>query len=464
MAKESKQELRITIKPVSQEDNIDHMEITYDFSSVSLEAGDEITSMDICTVSIPGAEPEEVAFRINGRVLPFRSEDNNPYPYVRRSYIAEADAKGALGITYLVRPRALTGKDVCGPYFDFRLEEGGANTAGISILMNRPSFEGSIALEWDLSCMPAGTEAVCTWGEGNLNRKGNIDLFRHIYYAIGQIHKVTDGEFGFYWLSRPDFDIQEIADYTRKLFAVMQGFFRDEDPVYRIFIRKDPFPSSGGTALLRSYMLGWTPFQTVSVKEKQNILAHEMVHNWPQIPDEPYGLATWYVEGTAEYYSIMIPLRAGLIDKETALFEIQKRTESYYTNPTRHMENIEAANICWQDRRAQRLAYGRGIFFLANTDAKMKAATQGRYGIDDVVLGILEKERQGNEVSIDTFFELGGTFSGIDIRSDYESMRTGEHFAPLPDSFDACFQVEEVEAAEADTGKPAVSYRWSIRK
>ena len=80
-------------------------------------------------------------------------------------------------------------------------------------------------------------------------------------------------------------------------------------------------------------MFGWNDSQPVSVEEKQNLLAHEMVHNWPHLNDNPYGVTTWYAEGTAEYYSIMIPLRNGLITAAEALAEIQKRTDAYYTNP-----------------------------------------------------------------------------------------------------------------------------------
>lgn len=38
-----------------------------------------------------------------------------------------------------------------------------------------------------------------------------------------------------------------------------------------------------------------------------------MVHNWPQLNDNPYGVTTWYSEGTAEYYSVLLPLRLGLM-------------------------------------------------------------------------------------------------------------------------------------------------------
>ena len=178
---------------------------------------------------------------------------------------------------------------------------------------------------------------------------------------------------------------------------------------------------------------------TLTVAEKQNLLAHEMVHNWPHLNDNPYGVTTWYAEGTAEYYSIMIPLRNGLITKEQALLEIQQRTDAYYTNPTRHYSNLEAAKICWQDRRAQRLSYGRGIFFLANADAGIRRTTRGKYSIDDVVLDILEQGRQGATLGNEVFLETVQRVSGLDLTDDWRTMHEGGHFAPDPDSFGSLF-------------------------
>ena len=159
----------------------------------------------------------------------------------------------------------------------------------------------------------------------------------------------------------------------------------------------------------------------------------------------------------------MFPFRMGLVSKEATLREIQTRTDNYYTNPTRHMENIEAAQICWQDRRAQRLPYGRGFFFLANTDVKIRQATGGKYSIDDVVLSILEQGRKGvtlgNQVFIDTVKEL----SGLDVTADWEVMRTGGHIVPLPGCFDGHFNVEPKEIPEADTGVPVTSYAWTLK-
>ena len=48
-----------------------------------------------------------------------------------------------------VYPREIKPTDICGPYFDFRAEKGGANSAGFSFLMDIEKAE-ECELSWDM--------------------------------------------------------------------------------------------------------------------------------------------------------------------------------------------------------------------------------------------------------------------------------------------------------------------------
>lgn len=453
----------ITLKPVWANNAVSRMDVCYALDGLSLATGEELCRMQLSTVSIPGCVPEELSVTDGAGPVEIAVRDTSPYPYQLRHYEVQREISGAVTLAYTVQPRILRPEDICGPYFDLRTEEGGANSAGISFLADVQGFKGEAALRWDLTAMPENSLGVCSLGEGDVVAE-SLNTLRHSYYAFGLVKKLTEGDFGFYWLSEPSFDMVAIADYTRALFAVMQPFFGDTDPLYRIFVRKDPFKTSGGTALHRSYMFGWNDTQGVTVEDKQTILAHEMVHNWPQLNDHPYGITTWYSEGTAELYSVLLPLRAGLMTREAALREIQKRTDAYYSNPTRHMENIEAAKICWQDRRAQRIAYGRGFIFLGNVDVKMRQATGGKKCIDDVVLKILELDRAGEPLGNELFLSLVQEMSGLDLTADFEAMRTDGHMIPLDGSFDGLFTATPKEMSETDTGKTVTGYTWALKE
>ena len=453
----------ITLKPHMPAGQVESMDVALVLTDLLRTAGEELFRAQVETVTIPGCMPENVCISDDAGNVPFAQTDSTPYPYHFLHYAVQRDITGTVRIAYTVKPRPFCEGDRCGPYFDLKAEDGGASSAGLSFLPEITGLNGDISLHWDLSDCPEGATGICTFGEGDLSYHGTLDKLQQSYFIFGMVSSITDGDFGFHWLTKPSFDVEAIAAYARDLFGRMSQFFRDDGKTYRIFMRKDPYPTSGGTALMRSYMFGWNETQPVSVKDKQNILAHEMVHNWPHLNDNPYGITSWYSEGTAEFFCVMLPFRMGLVSKEDTLKEIQSRTDAYYTNPTRHLENIEAAKICWQDRRAQRLPYGRGFFFLANTDVKIRQATDGQYSIDDVVLDILEKGRKGVTLGNEVFLQTVKDISGVDVTADWETMRTGGHIVPIEGCFDGHFSVTETEVPEADTGTPVTSYQWAIK-
>lgn len=453
----------ITLKPHMPAGQVESMDVALTLEGLTRAAGGELFRAQVETVTIPGCVPENVRITDDAGDVAFTVTESAPYPYKFMHYAVERDVAGTVCIAYTVKPRPFCEGDRCGPYFDLKAEEGGASSAGLSFLPEIAGLEGDISLHWDLSDCPKGATGICTFGEGDLSYQGTLDKLQQSYFIFGMVSSITDGDFGFHWLTKPSFDVEAIAAYARDLFGRMSQFFRDDGKTYRIFMRKDPYPTSGGTALMRSYMFGWNETQPVSVKDKQNILAHEMVHNWPHLNDNPYGITSWYSEGTAEFFCVMLPFRMGLVSKEDTLKEIQSRTDAYYTNPTRHLENVEAAKICWKDRRAQRLPYGRGFFFLANTDVKIRQATDGQYSIDDVVLDILEKGRKGITLGNEVFLQTVKDLSGVDVTADWETMRTGGHIVPIEGCFDGHFSVTETEVPEADTGTPVTSYQWAIK-
>lgn len=454
---------KITLKPYEEEEYIVSLDVKMEFDALERESGSELCRMMLVGYSVPGCEPEQFEVSDEEGMVPLQITKLDEYPYEYQVYQVDRSLHGSICVQYTIYPRTYKKGHRCGPYFDFKTEKGGANASGLVLLPEVKGYEGEISICWDCSNMPEDCYGVNAFGECDFTKICPLETIRTSYFAFGHIHSITSGEFGFYWFGEPAFDVAAIAEYTQKLYAVMAPFFHDTESVYRIFLRKDPYTHSGGTAQKRSYMCGFNDHEPVSVEAKKTILAHEMVHNWPHLNDEPYGITTWYSEGAAEYYSIMLPLRAGLITKEHAQKEIQGWTDAYYTNPTRYMENQEAAAICWEDRRAQTLAYGRGAFFLANTDARIRRATAGAHSLDDVVLKILEMDRAGKTLGNEVFLEVVKEISGLDLKPEWEIMRTGTHFAPDEDSFDSLFHVEEVTVEEKDTGNEVKSYRWILR-
>jgi hypothetical protein len=441
------------------------MDVCIRISRLDVASGFELCRIQKETVRIPFCPMEPLQAYDELGYIPLTDTEESAYPIVYKKWMCGRDVSGAVTIEYSVYPRILPPGYTSSPYFDFRAEDGGANGAGLTFLANVPDAGGLLDLKWDLSHMPAGARGIWSYGEGDISREGEMSDFLHTYYAVGDIRSEVSGDYGFYWLSEPPFDLRELARQTRTLFVKMSGFFRDIRSVYRIFVRRDPFEKSGGgTALQRSYMFGYSNAAVPTPDKVRNLLAHEMVHNWPLMEDEPYGTCTWYSEGCAEYYSILLPVRFGLASREYLLNELQNRTDAYYTNPTRGMGNMEAAAICWEDRRAQKIAYGRGLFFLAETDTAIRRATNGEKSLDDVVLALLVRSGNGEKYGNDAFIGTVKEISGLDLAGRLRDMASGMPFAPPRDGFDGLLDYTEVNTLEADTGLPAITYKWFLRE
>lgn len=327
-----------------------------------------------------------------------------------------------------------------------------------------PDGEYQISLKWNMEHMPENTRGVWSFGEGNQIRRGRAELLLYTFYAVGMVQSVEEENFGFYWFGTPPFDVKRAAENVKQMYFVMSRFFEDASMEgYRVFARKDPFEKSGGTALSRSFLFGYNDTTKTTVESLQNLLAHEMVHNWPHMEDHPYGSCTWFTEGCAEFYSVMLPLRANLVSLRDTLEQIQKRTDEYFTNPTVSLSNEDAAKLFWKDRRTQRISYGRGFFFLANVDSMIRKATRGEKSVDDVVKPLTSMYLSGKSGTNEDFIRLVNEVAGVNISGDFEKMEKGERLVPDPDGFDGHFSWEKVEREIAGGKEKTTSYQWKIK-
>lgn len=458
--------IHLKVCPIWKENHVESMEIRYSLREQTWEAGEELFHINLETVTIPFCPMSNLAAFDGAGELELKEETETVYPVTYKRWLTGRKTEGEVCFSYSITPRVLPEEYRSSPYYDLRNEEGGANGAGITFLAEVAGSEQfSIRFDWDLSKMPPGSTGVSTYAEGSFEITGKGNRVTNAYYAVGQVRSITDGDFGFYWLSEPPFDLRSVAEWTKSLFLRMAGFFGDDNGLYRIFVRKDPFEKSGGgTALFRSYMFGYSEAMVPTLDGLKNLLAHEMVHNWTQFKDEPYGTGTWYLEGSAEYYSVMLPYRFGMASAEETLEQVQKRSDQYFTSPFRHLSNAEAAAQSWTDRRIQRIPYGRGFFFLAGLDARIRRLTDGKKSLDDIVLPLVQRYLREEECSNEDFLSLYNQLTGCDLTEEFAKMAEGQPIIPDPDSFDCLFDRAEADYKETDTEKPITAWKWSIRK
>ncbi|KAJ4250976.1 hypothetical protein NW762_011626 [Fusarium torreyae] len=348
---------------------------------------------------------------------------------------------------------------------DLRRDHNGINGAGICLFILPPDDKTySISLGWDLSQAPDGTRAIWTHGEGPeaVEKVGSTKILSESHFAIGpSLHSYppatsASSGFGFYWFGDPNFDVLRLAEWAQNLFQYMQSFFHDSESAYSIFLRASASSrGTGGAALLRSFMFNYVMTNDNDFKNFQTLLAHEMVHNWPTLSEDDDGDGedtTWFVEGIADYYSLILPFRAGSFILNRFARHLNFMATAYYTNPMVNLTNQEAADQDSENQDVARLPYGRGMFFFIRLDALLRARSNDQRSIDDVVLKLLHRTRSGQSNDLECFLELLELELGPAAREEYQAMSNGKLMVPPENSLGPSLSAQQIEMEQFEVG------------
>jgi hypothetical protein len=441
--------LDVLLTPHMANGEVDRLDVRMKIAAPEVGAGSALLRMPVILVSTPTAAYEASAIQATDDrgALRLTAEEEPATPSgVYRRYLTDRATVGDVTVRYGAPPRDVSIATRNGPLFDLRRQTGGVMGAGVYFFA-LPDKETpySISLDWDLTAMPAGARGVWSVGEGRQTIIAPAEVLAFSFYAAGTVKSVPEagGEaFALYWLDQPPFDTRVLAGELRTLYDFMSNFFGDAGAPYRVFIRGNPYPAGGGTSLARSFMFGYGAGGETTTKSLQQLLAHEMAHNWPRLNgDEDHALTAWYTEGTAEYYSALLSLRAGVLTPDAFLRVLNEGAEGYYTNPYLTLTNAEAGAKFWQDSRAQKVPYGRGFMYLAKVDAQVKAATGGRRGLNDLVLEVQARQRRDETVGAAEWVEmLGREIGAVEARAGFDAMVSGEIIVPAANSFGPCFR------------------------
>src|SRR5262249_1847297 len=364
--------------------------------------------------------------------LPLTQKDAAPTPVgIDRDWLVDRATSGPVTVRFRAYPRQVDKDTRPGPLFDLRAESGGLSGAGLTFLphlLTKNKYR--IRLSWDMTGLPATDRAVSCYGDGNVEFVATAEGLTDCYYAVGPLHVYPPGDekdrkFGIYWLTDTPFDVKSVAAQIQKLFSYMSACFHDGGGSYRVLIRKNPYTSGGGTALRRSFMFGWNSEQPPTVDRLEGLLAHEMTHNWPALEGE-HGETSWYAEGNAEYYSILLSWRAGVINADEFLTRINGRASGYYQNPLQTLTLQQAEERYWQEANASYVPYGRGFMYLANTDAEIRAHSQGRRSLADLVVPFAERAQRGQTPSVADWTDRVNAEIGPQAKTEFADMAAGK--------------------------------------
>lgn len=419
------------VDPATSKGDID---VTMTIPDVAAPAGQPFLSMPLFT---PGLARPQV---LTGLVL---TDAAGPVPLAAAGgedgpnrWLPGRAIKGAVTLKYRLLAEnipALRG----GPPTALRVDGDAVSAVGDTLLV-APAVKGDyrIALKWDVAAMGKGAEGVSSWGDGDVTLPaGPISRLGRAVYMAGHLGHETDGAFSAVWAEgQPPFDPRPPMKWTAELHRKMSAYFKDKtEPPYRVFMRFNPMNAGGGAALTHSFII--TYGKNISGESFKGILGHEMTHTWTA-----NDIGNWYDEGDAVYYQALIPWRSDLMTTDQYLADLNETAYRYFTNALRDLPEDQVAPRFWEDTRIRVLPYDRGAMYFAVLNGKVRRASGGTRGIDDLVQTMIQRARDGQPLSEQVWLDLLRKELGEDGPAVHRNMMSGGLVLPESEDFGPCFE------------------------
>lgn len=462
--------LKIQMKPyITENYQFQYADVVMELEEPQLPTGAMTASLWKTVAGVPGAELGSGGLQAAdeaGRLELTETLEKDPSGFDKRVWRIGRESQGDVTLRYRFFPRDLTDVDRCHPIFDVIQEHNGALICGVTSLMTVPEDNYHIYFSWDKSNMPSDADAAAIKGQGDFDYVGTPQDYSFSLYIAGRFHCQQDksGKYRVYWLDDQLPDREKVVDQVPRLLKVLCRFFRDEEIDYSVFFRKEPFEiSNSGTAFDGGFAFGYSDTMPLIMEQALSTIAHEIVHNWPHMDGEP-GEKEWFDEGTAEFYSMVIPYREGIVDLDHVARQLTEKSLNYYNNKYREMPNREAYGLFWKERDAQRLPYGRGLFYLIDTDRKIKAASGGKRSIDDLVLASIERRKSGAAFAKEDWERMIESELGREAVTEFRQVMDGKIIQPSKEWLGGAFDFSKGEYGTIKTGFFDDALIWSAKE
>jgi hypothetical protein len=446
--------MSITLKPgpSNKDGHIGYVDVTITLQAADAPAGEPLLTMPIIFANVDTVAKTMKDFEATDAkgVLPMEVKDdpgNSPVSF--RRWIPNRAVIGDLIVRYRA-PISNTPAKRSGPPFDLRTEGGGFSGAGNTFLLTRGESERyGLAIRWDLAALGPLAKGYSSFGDGDVKIMEPVAARRlySAFFMAGPTHRYPKNAeangFSSVWLGSPAFDPYPLMAWSEKLHTYYRNFFKTEsEKPYRIFLRYNPINPNGGVGLYNSFVATFD--ENTKAENLKLLLAHEMFHTFA--PHLDGGSANrldstqWFDEGLAIYYQRLLPLRAGLIEPEEFLEDLNKTAARYYTNSLNTIPNDQIAPRFWEDTRIRVLPYDRGSMYMAVVDGRIRRESGGKRSLDDLVLTLLDREKQGLNNSTEVWVELITKELGPAAKEEFEAMLGGAVMLPESDGFGPCFK------------------------
>jgi hypothetical protein len=450
--------LQVTLRPEPE-----GLQVTWRMSGVQLHAGQALARIPLSIAGAPTIELEGQALTAadDAGALPLTSttQDLTDHEPGTQWNVGRATA-GPVEVSYLARPIIEEARPATPP-LELRREGDGLSGA-LKCFLALPPGPDDLAFElrWENPLRNHIGEAwvpVCSLGEG-LGNAGELtghglELLGDTYMMCGELAERHHGagQMSTWWLTTPAFDVHAFTAQLGRTYELMSNAFGAPARPYRVFLRAHPHRGANASAHPASFVMAMNPDHAVAEPRIYETLAHEIVHEWLHL-DGPEAEITWFVEGAADYYSLVLPLREGILDEDAFLRAVNQASRIGYANPRRHLTLHEAQRVFFSDFLAHWLPYVRGMFYLADLDARLRESTSGPQSVDDVVREVVRKRRRGERVGVTEWCAHVGELLPGDEWEALEALAFTGARRPGPGTFAPPFEMTEVDVPVLDLG------------
>lgn len=447
-------DMEITLTPRRpMGEKVETIDVALKVRAPALQPGDTFLSMAIVRVMAPGAlaRPETLTAEDAAGPLPLTIEEDPADPSEFRQdrrWIAARASQGDVTVRYTIEPRIITAATRPGPLIDTRTELTGFYGAGNTMLALPVSgWPRQVALRWDLADLAPGARAASSLGEGNVTATVTAQNLNNTFFMAGPLRSQPEdgsGPFVTYWMTPAAFDLDGAASWTREAYDYFNGFFGASDTPFRIFMRTTERFQGGGGGGFNSFIFGTVEGEDRDPDEVRSLLAHEALHHFVRGYGDGGGAGgqQWYSEGVTNYYTVLLPYRAGLTSLEHYIDSFNGYAKSYYTNPQSNLSNAEVTRLFFSDSNAQVVPYNRGPLYIALVDAQIRAASGGALRVDNLIFDFLDAGKSAED-GVALWHDLAGIYLGETGSAQFREMMEGKPLDLPSDLFGPCFKAED---------------------
>jgi predicted metalloprotease with PDZ domain len=452
-------QLTITLTPAAAgpDGNIPYVDVQVVAPDMRVAAGRPLLRLPLVSSNVTTVANSLEGLRVtdSGGALSLTTRDDQPsgLMFFRHWYAARAVA-GTLTIRYRAPITNALNPGGAAPPLELRTEDGGFS-ADASTFLVLPDSDNTyrIALRWNFAALGPKAVGLSTLGAGDVGavavdqstqRALNTLYDSGLYVMGGLVHvypsPLPEDGFMSAWQGSPPFDAAGLMRWTRSLYGSYLRFFRaPPQRPYEVFLRRNLINAGGGVEVGGSFV-GTFDRQTQEQDFKLT-LAHEMVHTFAPALDAPEGLlSSWYAEGLAVNYERVLPWRARRISTADFLGDLNKTAARYYTDQLNDTPNSQIPARFWADTRVRVLPYDRGSLYFAQLNAEVRRSSHGRRSLDDLVLQMNARHRQGQPLDEAAWVSLVRQALGSRGVAQFRAMMSGKLVVPPSDAFGPCFE------------------------